>query len=181
LWISTSQGLFCYTLKTYRLKQYNRVDGLISNDVRGMAFDKKGILWMGTISGLSRFDTATKQFTNFTTADGLPADRVFNVIYDSAINKICCITDYDVVWFDPYTLKKVNVPFSPVVTSFNVMGRQKSVSDSIDLSYKESFFSFNYTAPDFSNAGDMQYEYKLEGFNKTWVNAGKRQYAGYTN
>jgi hypothetical protein len=61
------------------------------------------------------------------------------------------------------------------------MGRQESVSDSIHLSYKESFFSFNYTSPDLSNAAEMQYQYKLQGFNKTWVNAGKRQYAGYTN
>jgi signal transduction histidine kinase/ligand-binding sensor domain-containing protein len=181
LWISTSQGLFCYTLKAHQLKEYNRADGLISNFVTGIAFDKKGMLWMGTYSGLSRLDTSTKQFTNFTTADGLPADRVFNVVYDSAINKICCVTDYDVVWFDPYTLKKASVPFSPVVTSFNVMGRQESVSDSIHLSYKESFFSFNYTTPDLGNAADMRYQYKLEGFNETWVNAGKRQYAGYTN
>jgi signal transduction histidine kinase len=61
------------------------------------------------------------------------------------------------------------------------MGSQETVSDSIHLSYKESFFSFNYTAPDLNNAAETQYEYKLVGFNKTWVNAGKRQYAGYTN
>ena len=49
------------------------------------------------------------------------------------------------------------------------MGNQRSLNDTdkINLSYKENFFSFNYTASDLNDASDVRYEYKLEGFNKT--------------
>lgn len=183
LWISTAGGLFCYALKTHQLKQYNRTDGLISNIVMGMAFDKNGVLWLGTYSGLSRFDTSTKQFINFTPADGLPDENIDQVIYDSTINKICFTTRYAVVLVDPYHLTK-NIPaLIPVITSFNVTGNQRSLNNStkVNLSYKENFFSFNYTAADFVNTADVRYQYKLEGFNKNWINAGTRQYADYTN
>jgi ligand-binding sensor domain-containing protein len=183
LWISTSQGLFIYSLKTQQLKQYNRTNGLISNIIMGMAMDKNGVLWMGTYSGLSRFDTSKKQFTNFTAVDGLPEEKVFQIIYDSAINKMCFRTEHTVVLFNPYELKKHTTSLLPVITGFNVMGKQRSLSNlnQINLSPQEKYFSFNYTAPDFNNTADIRYEYKLEGFNEKWVNAGKRRYAGYTN
>ncbi|HEX5150499.1 MAG TPA: two-component regulator propeller domain-containing protein [Parafilimonas sp.] len=183
LWITTSKGLYCYSLKTKQLKQYNRTDGLISNIVMGIAMDKNGVLWMGTSSGLSRFDTTTKQFTNFTAADGLPEEETIQVIYDSASNKICFTTEHTVVLFNPHELNKIQTALSPVITAFNVMGKQRSLDDSnkITLSANEKYFSFNYTAPDFINSNDVQYEYKLEGFNENWINAGRQQYAGYTN
>lgn len=183
LWISTSSGLYCYAQKTRQLKQYNRTDGLLSNIVMGMAFDKHGVLWMGTYSGLSRFDTSTKQFTNFTSTDGLPDEWIDQLIYDSVINKICFTTPYTVVLFNPYHLTK-NVPsLTPVVTAFYVTGNQRNLNtnNKVSLSSKENFFSFNYTAANFVNTADVKYEYKLEGFNKGWINAGKRQYASYTN
>jgi len=183
LWISTAKGLYCYSSNTHQIKQYNRSNGLVSNIVTGLAMDKKGILWMGTYGGLSRFDTATKQFTNFTGANDFSDGIVYIVIYDSATNKICFTTDRAVAVFDPSILKKSDPVLSPIITSFSVVGKQRSLNDSgnINLSYNDKYFSFNYTAPDLNNAADVRYEYKLEGFNKTWVNAGTRHYAGYTN
>jgi signal transduction histidine kinase/ligand-binding sensor domain-containing protein len=183
LWISTSGGLFSFAQRTHQLKHYSRTDGLISNVVMGMAFDKKGVLWMGTYSGLSRFDTLTKQFTNFTTLDGLPDEMIDQVIYDSAINKICFTTKYAVVLFDPYHLTK-NIPaLTPVITGFYVMSNRKNLNNlnKVSLSSKENFFSFSYTAADFVNPADVKYEYRLAGFNKNWINAGARQYASFTN
>jgi ligand-binding sensor domain-containing protein len=41
----------------------------------GIAMDRKGTLWMGTYSGLSRFDTATKQLHNFTALMAYPDEQ----------------------------------------------------------------------------------------------------------
>jgi len=46
-----------------------------------MAQDKDGFIWMGTETGLSRFDGT--RFKNFTTSDGLPDNEIIKLFVDS--------------------------------------------------------------------------------------------------
>ncbi|MEO1086890.1 MAG: ATP-binding protein, partial [Acidobacteriota bacterium] len=41
--------------------------------------------------------------------------------------------------------------------------------------------SFEFAALDFTNPEKNRYAYKLEGFDKDWIDAGQRRYASYTN
>jgi signal transduction histidine kinase/ligand-binding sensor domain-containing protein len=52
------------------LRSYTTADGLIHNRVKQIVQDSRGLLWMCTSGGLSRFDGS--QFQSFTVADGLP-------------------------------------------------------------------------------------------------------------
>ncbi|MCW5899896.1 MAG: histidine kinase [Flavobacteriales bacterium] len=52
-------------------------DGLVFNEVHSMAFDRRGMLWVGTAMGLARYDG--REFKTYTTADGLPAPRVYAI------------------------------------------------------------------------------------------------------
>lgn len=54
--------------------QYDTKDGLAQSQVRAIAQDNKGYLWIGTLGGLSRFDGY--EFQNFSTEDGLPANQI---------------------------------------------------------------------------------------------------------
>ncbi|RPJ51154.1 MAG: PAS domain S-box protein, partial [Methanobacteriota archaeon] len=49
------------------------------------------------------------------------------------------------------------------------------------LSYKQDFISLEFAAFDFQAPQKNQYAYKLEGFDKNWIQAGNRRYATYTN
>jgi hypothetical protein len=53
--------------------------------------------------------------------------------------------------------------------------------DTIELSYKDNFFSFEFSALDYSNPSKNKYAYKLEHFDKDWIycDANKR-FAEYT-
>ena len=51
----------------------------------------------------------------------------------------------------------------------------------IQLSYKQDFISFEFAAFDFQAPQKNQYAYKLEGFDKDWIQAGNRRFATYTN
>ena len=53
---------------------FTTADGLVENQVNGIAEDPAGGLWFGTLGGVSRFDPETMQ--TFTTADGLAANQV---------------------------------------------------------------------------------------------------------
>ncbi len=64
---------------------YNYEQALINDNVRSLEEDINGNVWIGTISGITRFDGTS--FTSYTTTDGLGG----NIIYD-----ICAFSSGDV-------------------------------------------------------------------------------------
>ncbi|MBN1290488.1 MAG: T9SS type A sorting domain-containing protein [Candidatus Latescibacteria bacterium] len=60
--------------------KYTTENGLIGNDVTAYGFDHDGNAWIGTTSGLSRFNGVI--FTNFTEKDGLASDFVTSIACD---------------------------------------------------------------------------------------------------
>ncbi len=70
LWMGAEGGgLFCLDLKTDQFVNYQHqsqtANSLIDNDIRSLAWDQTGNLWIGTFRGLSVMDTRTARFTNF--------------------------------------------------------------------------------------------------------------------
>lgn len=59
---------------------YTNNNGLPSNEVFGMAIDKKGYLWACTDKGISKFDGSS--FTNITSLKGLNDNVFFNITHD---------------------------------------------------------------------------------------------------
>ncbi|MBS1775456.1 MAG: hypothetical protein JSS64_04155 [Bacteroidetes bacterium] len=55
-------------------------DGLIQTQIRGLAQDSIGNLWIATIGGLSRFDGVS--FRNYTVRDGLPTNGLYSIAFD---------------------------------------------------------------------------------------------------
>ncbi len=70
--------------QTYFFDQYTVKDGLAQSTVYTLAQDQKGFLWIGTRSGVSRFDGRT--FTNYTSRDGLAKNGVSAILVDSRNN-----------------------------------------------------------------------------------------------
>ncbi|MFI5148974.1 MAG: two-component regulator propeller domain-containing protein [Bacteroidia bacterium] len=71
--------LFCAFLypawsQQYNFKYFGTKEGLIGSNVNSIFQDKRGYVWFGTQTGISRFDG--RSFKNFTVHDGLIADDV---------------------------------------------------------------------------------------------------------
>ncbi len=75
----------------------------------------------------------------------------------------------------------------PYVSTFNVFDQSWPLNklpgeiDTILLSYKQNFFSFDFSSIAYNLPADIRFEYKLEGFNENWVDGTKRKFAAYTN
>ncbi|MCD2425083.1 response regulator [Niabella pedocola] len=70
LWMgSENGGLFCLDLKNDQVTNYSHqsqtANSLIDDDIRSLAWDQAGNLWIGTFRGLSILDTRTATFSNF--------------------------------------------------------------------------------------------------------------------
>ncbi len=75
------EGALQFYQKGFYIKQYSEISGLVSNRSKHVFEDSRGLLWICTFNGLSRFDG--KQFVNFGTNEGLPSPNVTQVCEDS--------------------------------------------------------------------------------------------------
>ncbi len=129
---------------------------------------------------------AAETFTTYDSSDGLQSNEFNSNAYFRARNGIMYIGGIDGFnLFDPGNVQPNPVAPQVAMTGFEVFNEPLHVDLSghqpIQLSYKQDFISFEFAAFDFQSPQKNQYAYKLEGFDKDWVQAGNRRFATYTN
>ncbi len=186
LWLGTQMGLNRFDPATGIFDRYTEKDGLPNNAVLGILEDYFGKLWLTTNNGLAQFDPETQTFLTYDISDGLQSNEFNSNAYlraRSGLMFVGGINGFNL--FNPVNIKPN--PFAPQValTGFQVFNQPLKVDlsgrEPIQLSYKQDFISFEFAAFDFQAPLKNQYAYKLEGFDKDWIQAGNRRYATYTN
>ncbi|MBL7995781.1 SMP-30/gluconolactonase/LRE family protein [bacterium] len=202
LWVGTQgSGLNRFDIQTKKNTRITTNDGLANDVVHGILIDAKGNLWISTNKGLSKFNVHAphalgngkksdhwSSFRNYDVHDGLQSN-IFGqgAYYKNSKGRMYFGGVGGINFFDPDDVK--GNPYSPtvVITEFSkfdkpvYLGRALQDISSIELSYKDNFFSFEFAALDFTMPEKNQYQYMLEGFDPEWSSAGYRRYATYTN
>lgn len=195
-WIGTfNGGLNKFNFNNKSFIQYTTHDGLPDNGIKGILEDISGNLWLSTNKGISKFNPLTSEFRNYYSSDGLQSNE-FN---ERSYHKSCDGTMYfgginGVSYFKPGEIK--DNPYIPeiVITDFKIFNESVKHSPDnpflkneitetkeINLSYRESVFSFEFAALIYNNPKKNEYAYKMEGFDKEWVYCGTRRQVTYTN
>ncbi len=188
-WVATfGGGLNLFDRENETFEHFTNANGFFDNVVYGILEDKNENLWISTNSGLVKFNTKDYSIKSFTILDGLQSNE-FN---GGAFHK----TESGEMYFGgikglnsffPDNFVMNNVAPSIVLTEFKVFDKQtvfdKSLNhlEKIELPYSKNFISFEFAALDFSTSELNQYAYKLEGFDKEWIQCGTRRYVSYTN
>ena len=186
LWLGTQLGLNRFDLNKKTFKHYTEKDGLPNNVVLGILEDDQGNLWVTTNNGLSQFDPLKETFTTYDSSDGLQSNEFNSNAYFRTHNGTMYVGGIN--GFNLFRPENVRPnPFAPQValTGFEIFNQPTKVDlsgrEPIQLSYKQDFISFEFAAFDFQAPQKNQYAYKLEGFDKDWIQAGNRRFATYTN
>ncbi len=192
IWVGTNSGLNLFDTKTQTFKQFTNAEGydFASESIACMLKDDQGLLWLGTFRGLSRFNPQTGEVRNFLPEDGVQGYQFLdNSAFKSQRGELEVFFGgiHGMTSFFPSRIK--NNPHAPpvVLTGFKVMNkpaqldRNVSTIDKVVMSYKDMFFSFAFSALDFSNPAKNRYACKLEGFDKDWVEYDGQHTATYTN
>lgn len=183
LWIGTINKLVRKDKTTGKLTFYTTKEGLIDDAISSLLVDDNGVLWISTSKGLSIYSESDDSFKNYEIG---PFNRSSSFKTDDGE---LYFGAYDgLVHFFPDDIKDNLIPPPVVITSFKVFNKEiqnlGSVTelDFIELQYEDDFFSFDFSALDFSNPSKNLYKYKLEGFDQNWVEvSSKRRFASYTN
>ena len=192
LWIGTrSSGLNRWRLSDRGrghpvFQRYSTEEGLANAQVLAMVDDGHGHLWVTTNRGLSRLSLESGSFVNYDASHGLQSDEFnFAAALRASDGQIYLggINGFNV--FDPTRIRS-NPHIPPVVLTnflkFNTpvdLGRPAARVKRLDVTYKDSVIAFRFAALDYTAPEKNRYKYKLEGFDRAWVDAGGMRQATY--
>lgn len=188
LWVGTAAGLNRYDRSTGKFVQYTVRDGLESDHLGAILHDDNGYLWISTNRGISKFDPRTAVFRNYNEDDGVSIHPWLTQSgYRTRNGEMYFGGTNGFVRFHPDSI--VDNPYVPpiVITRFLISDSVAMLDTAItekkviDLSYDEDSFAFEFAALNYTNSAKNQYAYKLDGFDKEWVQSGTRRYASYTH
>jgi ligand-binding sensor domain-containing protein/signal transduction histidine kinase len=189
LWIATcSTGLDKMDVASGTFTHYTKEDGLPSNAVVGIVEEDDGKLWISTNDGVSCFDPAQETFRNYDISDGLQSDEFgrfsFGRTRDGAIvlggidglNIFQPEQVRDNVYIPPVVLTGISQGGESILPKGTVNGRVNYT-----LSWPNNYFDFEYIALSYSNPQENQYAFKLEPFDRHWIQMDNRRFGRYTN
>jgi len=175
---------------------YTEKNGLPNNFINGILEDEAGNLWLSTNKGLSQFDPEAKIFRNFDVSDGLQSNEFNRAAYYqcrhgemffggiNGLNMFFPPAIKDNPHLPPVVITDFKLFNQPVGLATNAETPLKKViaaTDEIRLSYKDNVFSFEFAALEYTAPAKNQYAYKMEGFDRDWINLGTKREAVYTN
>jgi signal transduction histidine kinase/ligand-binding sensor domain-containing protein/DNA-binding response OmpR family regulator len=173
---------------------YTTMDGLAGNTVMKIEEDLRGNLWIGTTTGLSRFNPSSGTFTNFYGGDGgLPTNGFHKSSARIPSGEIFLGSGAGLVHFHPDSIT-LNEKIPPIrITSFKVNNQEvipgeKSVlsrsilfTDAVKLSYSQNTLSISFAVLNYIEPERNQHKYMLEGLEDDWVFSGLRNNVTYAN
>jgi signal transduction histidine kinase/ligand-binding sensor domain-containing protein len=197
LWIgSNTKGLFFCKPDGTIIKTYDITNGLSNNKVQAIVEDDHGNMWISTSGGISRLDIKTQKFRNYTKEDGLQSNQFFQQSFLKTRKGEIYFGGYNGFnSFYPDSLKDNNFIPPVYITDFQIFNKPVnfaipggqfpthiSEAKEITLNWKQSVFSFSFSAINYTSPEKNQYSYIMEGFENEWnfTNASRR-YVTYTN
>jgi signal transduction histidine kinase/ligand-binding sensor domain-containing protein/DNA-binding response OmpR family regulator len=195
MWFGTVDGgLFQLSRDEKTFVKYGLAEGLPDESVMAIQGDENGNLWLGTAKGLVRYNPKKKEFKTYDVSDGLPTNEFRRGAMVSSTGWFYFSTTKGFIYFKPNEIMDNPDPPLVEITNFRIFNqqvdfRQKGapINKPIDevhqltLNHKQSIFSFEFVALNYSSTNKNQYAYKLEGFEKDWNYVGTNRSATYTN
>ncbi|MBT8098555.1 MAG: diguanylate cyclase, partial [Gammaproteobacteria bacterium] len=163
-------------------------DGLANDVIYGVQFDDAGWVWMSTNYGISRYNAETGEIKNLHRNDGLQSEEFnFGAHYRSDSGELFFggHNGYNAFQPDDIRVSKA-IPIIALTGFFRGGDSTKSdlpvdETETVELGWRDDNVTFEFSAMDFAAPELNRYMYKLEGFDKDWIDLGTRRRATYTD
>jgi serine phosphatase RsbU (regulator of sigma subunit)/ligand-binding sensor domain-containing protein len=195
LWIGTGSGQVLKHLP--KTKAFISVldDRFKFTNIAYMQEDSANNLWIATNKGICKFNYITKNYKIFYKSDGLVGDEFKrDAALISSSGKYYFGSNSGINVFTPNKIFENTTPPKVYITGFQIfnkdvvplshgspLNQDVSLTKSITLSYRQSVFSFEFTAINYLQPERNSYAYMLEGFDNDWYYIGGKRSAMFTN
>jgi len=190
IWIGTASGLNKFDKDANIMTRYTMEDGLPSNLIGGVIEGKPGMLWIMTGQGITLLDKKTNKLTTFQPEDGLPKITIVrNAIAKNPQTGELFFGTFDgYLQFQPDDLILTQDKPSLLITDFRLYNKTVGIGEdrfnmgpyldksimltpAIQLDHKTKHFSFGFSAVGAIKPENVNYYYKLEGWDDEWIKA----------
>jgi len=195
LWIGTNGGGL-NRLKDGRFTVYSSEHGLPDDSIFAILDDSAGNLWMSGNKGV--FRVAKAQLNSFAegkiraleavaygVTDGMASEEANGGFqpagWRARDGNLWFPTMKGVVSADLRKLAGGNRLFPVYLEQVKINGSFRNPRSTLSIPAGRGDLEFVYTALDFDAPGKILFKYKLDGFDRDWVEAGSRRTAYYTN
>jgi PAS domain S-box-containing protein len=195
LWISTMRGGLT-RLKEGQFTRYTTAQGLPDNQALSVLRDGQGNLWISSPRGLARVSALELAELDagkldrlhpavFGTGDGMKTDEcIFGVSHSGwrgRDGKLWFLTRKGVVVVDPNYFPKNELAPPVLIEELVADGHSYLPGQSISLSPGSDRLEIRYNGLSLLVPEQVKFRYRLEGYDQTWIEAGSRRVAYYTN
>ena len=195
LWVGTyGGGVLKINNDSEIITRYTEKHGLANNVVYSCIVDEENNVWCSTNKGLTKINTTTKKFYTYQKTDGLQSDEFnFGAYYKSQNGNLYFGGINGFNEFNPSSIKANPLPPKMVFTDFKINNKpltnypdkrfQKHIAytKEIELDYDENHFQIAFAALHYSSPSKNHYKYKLDGFDKEWIDANTKRSVRYAN
>lgn len=195
LWVGTYGGGLS-RFKNGKFTSYTTRDGLFSAVVYAILADERGDLWMSGNRGI--FRVAKKELddfadgkiagvnsTSYGTADGMKSFECNGGFQPAALrthdNRLWFPTIKGAVAINPAHLSRNLHPPPVYIEGIIADERNIELKNAMRLTAGTRRIAFQYTGLSFQAPEKMRFRYKLEGYDKDWVEANAQRTAYYTS
>jgi signal transduction histidine kinase/ligand-binding sensor domain-containing protein len=195
LWIGTYDGGLA-RFKGGKFTSYSVKDGLFNDGVFRTLEDAHGYFWISCSRGVYRVskrdlnafasgDLKKVTSTAYGKIDGMLAIECNGGVEPSGIKtrdgKLWFPTRDGVVVVDPEAVTHDSVPPSVMIESSLINNVVTPVNAPLRIPPGRPNVEISYTAPDFINAAQTHFKYRLDGLDSDWIDAGGRRIAYYSH
>ena len=187
VWAGTSEGLD----RIYpdgAIRHYTEKDGLPNNTVHGIVPDRHNCLWISTNGGLARMDPEDGSISSYYVSDGLQGNEFSDGAYymGATSGQIYFGGVNGFSRFDPESDGGESYQPPLILDSFSLNNEPAALDDylrgsSLQLLHQKGTFSFSFIPLDYLNSMRCSIRYRLDGFNRDWVNLGSSGTVVFSN
>lgn len=169
-------------------------DGLYDNRIYQILDDGRGNFWMASSKGIfrvSRSELEALADGKLRSVNSMPfSTGQLRFECRAGVQPAACRTRDGRLWFsttsglvvvDPGHLTDNLVPPPVQITGVLVNGERMGLSRPLDLKPNQSNLEIRYAGLSFVSPEKVTFKYKLDGFDKSWTEAGSRREAFFTN
>lgn len=195
LWFATSDGIVL--LNDGKSHKFTAPQGIPARAYFTLVNDEQGSFWLCSNEGLLKVKLseleevangkrATVSASAFGRADGMATKQCNGGLqpagWRTKEGKLLFPTAEGVVVVTPAATERVvRRPPSVLIESISVDGESVPIGQAIVLGSRQRRVEFSYVGLSFIEPEKVRYRYRLNGFDKDWVEAGTVQRASYTN
>ncbi|MDM8550966.1 PAS domain-containing protein [Desulfobacterales bacterium HSG2] len=184
-WVTTEDKLNKFDKNAGTFKAFGQESGFTTNVTLSLLEDNQGHLWVGSDSGIFKFDLSTEKVVKNYLEPGKDLSTYPSSALKASDGELWFSSTIGTTRFHPE--KVADNPYVPPVylTAFTQGGETVDVGRAVEkiteikLDWQYNYFEFEFAALNYTRPEENLYAYMLEGLDKDWYYAGTKRHGRY--